>query len=262
MELFNRNGKVFNGSPEVNAKGKPYTQVAIACDRCHVINGQRLWIMGIENNRPYSRTGFECWTCGNTGVRKVVDDRLYTSEELAKLNASADKRADKRFAAEQAAAAAKAANRATAETAYRAANADFLAKIATLCVNDGQAFWDRLAADLLSWFKTPTARQIELVDGEVAKRAKNATSAFVGTVGDKIELTLTIERVIPVNSQFGTTYINLCRDQNGNAVTYKGNSDIGAAGEVSNVRVTIKEHTIYNGVNQTVIQRPKLLQTA
>jgi len=31
---------------------------------------------------------------------------------------------------------------------------------------------------------------------------------------------------------------------------------------VSNVRVTIKEHTIYNGVNQTVIQRPKLLQTA
>jgi hypothetical protein len=262
MELFNRDGKMFTGTPEMNGKNKPYTKVEIACDRCHMIGGQRLWIMGIENNRPYSKTGFDCWTCGNTGIRKVVDDRLYTADELAKLNASAQKRADKRFAAEQAAAAVKAAERATAEAAYRAANADFLAKIATLCVGDGQAFWDRLAADLLYWFKTPSERQVALVEGEIAKRTKNATSAFVGAVGDKIEMILTIERVIPIDTQFGTTYINLCRDQQGNAVTYKGNSNIGEVGEVSNVRATVKEHTVYNGVNQTIIQRPKVLEAA
>ena len=262
MELFNRDGKMFNGTPEMNEKGKPYTQVAIACDRCHVIGGQRLWIMGIENNRPYSKTGFECWTCGNTGVRKMVDDRLYTADELAKINASAQKRADKRFAAEQAAAAIKAAERATAEAAYRTANADFLAKIATLCVGDGQAFWDRMAADLLNWLRTPSERQVELLDSEIAKRVKNAASAFVGAVGDKIEMTLTIERVIPIDTQFGTNYINLCRDQQGNSITYKGKTDIGLAGDVVTVMCSIKEHTVYNGVNQTIIQRLKVLQAA
>ena len=259
MELFNRDGKEFTGTPEINEKGKPYTQVAIACDRCHVIGGRRLWIMGIENNRPYSKTGFDCWTCGNTGVRKMVDDRLYTAEELAKINAAAQKRATKRFEAEQAAAAAKAAERVIAEAAYRAANADFLAKISTLCVNDGQAFWDRLAADLLNWLRAPTERQAAMVEAEVAKRAQNAASAFVGAVGDKIVLTITIERLIPLESQFGTTYINLCRDQQGNVIVYKGNSNIGEVGETVNVRATVKEHVLYNAASQTVIQRPKLV---
>jgi hypothetical protein len=262
MELFNRDGKLFTGTPEINEKGKPYTQVNIPCDRCHVIGGQRLWIMGIENNRPWSKTGFDCWTCGNTGVRKVVDDRLYTAEELAKLNASAEKRAAKRFAAEQAEAARKAAERVTAEAAYRAANADFLAKLATLCTNDGSAFWDRLAGDMLAMLKTPTARQIELVEGEVAKRAKNAASAFLGAVGDKIEMTITIERVINIGDRWMPCYISICRDSNGNVVTYKGTAAVmlDTDGEFK-VRATVKEHTVYNGVNQTVIQRPKLLDS-
>ena len=260
MELFNRDGKLFNGTPEINEKGKPYTQVNIPCDRCHVIGGQRLWIMGIENNRPYSKTGFDCWTCGNTGVRKVVDDRLYTAEELAKLNASAEKRAAKRFEAEQAEAARKAAERTATEAAYRAANADFLAKLATLCTSDGGTFWDRFAADLLVALRTPSERQIALVEGEVAKRAKNATSAFLGQIGDKLEMTLKIERIISIGDRFRPCYISLCRDTNGNVVTYKGTAAVmlDTDGEFT-VRATVKEHNLYNGVNQTVIQRPKAI---
>ena len=260
MQLFNRDGKLFTGTPEINEKGKPYTQVNIACDRCHVIGGQRLWIMGIENGHPYSKTGFDCWTCGNTGVRKVVDDRLYTAEELAKLNASAEKRAAKRFAAEQAEAARKAAERAGAEAAYRAANADFLAKLATLCTADGSAFWDRFAADLLVALRTPSERQIALVEGEVAKRAKNASSAFLGAVGDKIEMTLTIERVIDIGDRFRPCYISICRDTSGNAVTYKGTAPVmlDTDGEFK-IKATVKEHRLYNDTKQTVIQRPKLV---
>ena len=68
-QLFKRDGSIFTGTVNTDEKGRTtYTQV-IPCDRCHVIDGQRLWVMGMENNRPYSRTGFECWTCGNTGIR-------------------------------------------------------------------------------------------------------------------------------------------------------------------------------------------------
>ena len=255
MELFNRDGKEFTGTPEINEKGKPYTQVAITCDRCHVIGGRRLWIMGIENNRPYSKTGFDCWTCGNTGVRKMVDDRLYTAEELAKINATAQKRAAKRFAAEQAEAARKAAEQAVKEAAFLTSCSDF---IATLSKLDGE-FWDSFTESFLRRATAPTERQAAMVEAEVAKRAQNAASAFVGAVGDKIVLTITIERLIPLESQFGTTYINLCRDQQGNVIVYKGNSNIGDVGETVNVRATVKEHVLYNAASQTVIQRPKLV---
>ena len=255
MELFNRDGKEFTGTPEINEKGKPYTQVAITCDRCHVIGGRRLWIMGIENNRPYSKTGFDCWTCGNTGVRKMVDDRLYTAEELAKINAAAQKRAAKRFAAEQAEAARKAAEQAVKEAAFLTSCSDF---IATLSKLDGE-FWDSFRESFLRRATAPTERQAAMVEAEVAKRAQNAASAFVGAVGDKIVLTITIERLIPLESQFGTTYINLCRDQQGNVIVYKGNSNIGDVGETVNVRATVKEHVLYNAASQTVIQRPKLV---
>ena len=56
------------------------------------------------------------------------------------------------------------------EDAYRAEHADFLAKIATLCTGTGSDFWDKMAADLLSAFKSPSERQVALVDAEVARR--------------------------------------------------------------------------------------------
>lgn len=263
MQLFTREGQEFTGTVNHNEAGRAVHTVKIACDRCHVINGRRLWIMGIENGRPFSKTGFDCWTCGNTGVRATRQERLFSADELARVNKAAATRAAKRFAAEQAAAAAKAAERATAEAAYRAANADFLTKIATLCVGDGQEFWDRLSADLLHWLRAPTERQIELVEAEVAKRAQNAASAFLGAVGDKITLTLTIERVIFLESEFyGRNFITIARAANGSVVTYKGRTDIGNKGETVTVKASVKEHVVYNDINQTVIQRPKVIEPA
>jgi hypothetical protein len=261
MQLFTREGQEFNGTVNHNEAGKAVHTVNVVCDRCHVIGGRRLWIMGIENNRPYSKTGFECWTCGNTGVRATRQERLFSADELARVNKAAATRAAKRFAAEQAAAAAKAAERATAEAAYRAANADFLAKIATLCVGDGQAFWDRLAADLLHWLRAPSERQAALVEAEIAKRVQNASSAFVGAVGDKVTLTITVERIIVLESEFyGRNFITIARTAEGNVVTYKGRTDIGDKGETVTVKASVKEHVLYNGVNQTVIQRPKVVE--
>lgn len=261
MQLFTREGQEFTGTVQHNESGKAVHTVNVPCDRCHVFGGRRLWVMGTENGRPYSKTGFDCWTCGNTGVRSTRKERLFTAAELARVNKAAATRAarkaeEDRVAAEQA----KAAS-AAQEAAYRAQHVDFLAKIATLCTGNGSDFWDRLAADHLLARRIPSERVISLVEGEVAKRAANAASAFVGAVGDKITLTITVERVIVLEWQcYGTNYITIARTAEGNVVTYKGRTDIGNKGDTLTIKASVKEHVVYHGVNQTVIQRPKVVE--
>jgi hypothetical protein len=253
--LFTREGKEFTGTPSMNTKGQPTHTVKTMCDRCHVINGQRLWIMGIENGRAYSKTGFTCYTCGNTGIRSTRQDRLYTAEALVKMNLSADKRAAAKAITDKLAADYAAAEREIKNAAFNNLNAGFLATLETL---DG-SFWTGFKESFVARATAPTERQIALVEGEVAKRAANATSAFVGAVGDKIEVKLVVERVISFQTQFGTNWITLARDAQGNVFSYRGTVSLGSAGESTTVKATIKEHTVYNGVAQTVIQRPKVL---
>lgn len=259
MELFKRDGSIFTGTVNTDQKGRTtYTQV-IPCDRCHVIGGQRLWVMGMENGRPYSRTGFDCWTCGNTGIRGQREERLYTAKKLEQVNKTAATRAARKAEADRIAREQAEAARIAKDAAFRAENAEFIAKMDTL---DGD-FWVAFRNDFLRRAMAPTARQIELVDGEVAKRAKNAASAFVGNVGDKLTLTVTVERIIVLPDYgFGVNYINILRDQAGNLLVYKGLSDIGQQGETVTMKATVKEHNIRDGVQQTVIQRPKVLEVA
>jgi len=41
-------------------------------------------------------------------------------------------------------------------------------------------------------------------------------------------------------------------------VTYKGRVDLGSVGAACTVKATVAEHEWYDGVQQTVIQRPKV----
>ena len=252
--LLTRQGKEFTGTISHDEKGRPFHTVAVACDRCHVIGGQRLWIMGIENSRPYSRTGFECWTCGNTGVRKYSEERLYTAEALAKTNKAAETRAARKAEADRIARELADAERAAKVAVFNAQNAEFIAKLAGL---DGD-FWNGFRDSFLQRATAPTERQAALVEAEVAKRATNAASAYVGAIGDKIELALTVERVIVFSGGlFGNKYLTIARDQAGNVVTYKGQVNLGISGANVTLKATVAEHALYNGVQQTRVMRPK-----
>jgi hypothetical protein len=255
-QLYTRSGTEYTGKVQLNAKGKPTYTYDVACTRCHVINGQRLYVMGMMNGKPYSLTGFDCWKCGNTGVTSTKTAPLYTAEQVAKLNAAADKRKAAHQAIYQAEARKYAAERAEKEAAYRAQHADFLAKIATLCTGNGSDFWDRMAADLLMAFRSPSERQIALVDAEIAKRQQNATSAYIGALSDRIEIVGKIERVITTESFYGIKHINIIRCNDGNVVLYRGNY-LGGKDDSVHIMATVAEHTEYNGVKQTIVQRPK-----
>lgn len=260
-QLFTRSGDLYTKAPEFNEAGKPVYTRHIPCDRCHVINGQRVWCMGIENGRPFSTTGFDCWTCGNTGIRGATEERLYTAAELAKVQKAAATREARKQAKALEAQRIAAEQREAKKAAFYSYNAAFLEALKGLCSGDDQNFWDRLYADLTATLRDPSERTITMVHDEVAKRAVNAESEFVGVEGDKVTLTITVEKIVTLYSDlYGATYLHLCRDQDGNVIVYKGNANIGAPNDTNAVKATVKAHQIYNGVRQTIIQRPKVQQ--
>jgi hypothetical protein len=118
----------------------------------------------------------------------------------------------------------------------------------------------------LGYWGTLSAKQTEAAESCFATidrlDAARANSQHIGTVGDKITLTITVERIIVLESQFGTTFITLARDEQGNTIFYKGRTNIGSKGDTSTIKAAVKEHTEYSGVKQTVIQRPKLVEVA
>jgi len=110
------------------------------------------------------------------------------------------------------------------------------------------------------------ARKAEWAD---KKAALDANRQHVGTVGEKITLTLTIGHIVVLEGMYGTNYIYIMEDADKNVVIYKGNSDaVGwtpegqprAKGDTLTITATVKEHGVREGVKQTIIQRPKAVK--
>ena len=251
-QLYTRSGTEYTGKVELNAKGKPTYTYDVTCTRCHVVNGQRLWVMGMMNGKPYSHTGFDCWACGNTGVTGTRTAPLYTAEQVAKLDAAWDKRRATRQAKHQAEQARVAKELDEKLAAFKAEHAEFCRDLSGLA---GE-FWNGFRDSFYKRLQAPTERQIAIVKGEVAKLQLNATSSYIGAVGDRIEIVGTIERVITTESFYGIKHINIIRCNDGNVVLYRGNY-IGGKDDAVHIMATVAEHTEYNGVKQTIVQRPK-----
>lgn len=112
------------------------------------------------------------------------------------------------------------------------------------------------------------------IDARIARKAEwadkkavlDANREHLGTVGQKIILTLTICHIVSLEGIYGTSYIYIMEDSDQNVVIYKGNSDVVAwtpegtvrsKGDTLTITATVKEHGVRDGVKQTVIQRPK-----
>jgi hypothetical protein len=101
---------------------------------------------------------------------------------------------------------------------------------------------------------------LERIEGRAAlaaqRAAENAASAFVGAVGDRLDLTLTCQWVRSFDTQFGTMTVHGFKDAAGNIVIYKGQS-IADKGETLTLKATVKAHEEREGIKQTIINRPK-----
>ena len=139
---------------------------------------------------------------------------------------------------------------------------------------DFGAFMLKLRNDLDEWGQL-TDRQADVVrrslerareriarreQAKVERRERDSRSTHVGTVGERRDWVLTVERVLSFDSQFGMVYIHLCRDADGNVIVYKGgNRWEGDTPMTVRVKATVKAHDERDGIAQTMISRPKLI---
>lgn len=92
-----------------------------------------------------------------------------------------------------------------------------------------------------------------------------ANSRHVGTVGKRQIFNVTVDRVAsyerPSFAGYGyeTVWIITMRDENGNAIVSKTNRFHAERGRKLSIKATIKEHSAYDGEQQTIVQRIALV---
>lgn len=231
------------------------------CDYCGTGIRWEFWIKGSIAGAKQFKVGCDCVAKTGWGIDRFLEVRAAHTKARRQAGVQSRRAArQEQVAVERAQ---RAADRQVATQAWRDANSALVARlVAYTGTND---FLRGMIQNLADWGNLST-RQAEATESCFAVidrlEAARANGQFIGAVGDKVILTITVERIIVLETQFGTNYINIARDEKGNAVTYKGCTDIGGKGDTTTIKASIKEHTVYNGVKQTVLQRPKVLKVA
>ncbi|WP_321471180.1 hypothetical protein [uncultured Paludibaculum sp.] len=263
MEWLTRYGTKFEGTvlDADPVKGTARHEFVPTCGRCG----------GQGSSAQWAHTGYVCFECGGSGRGQLKSEPLYTAERLAKLNATQAKRDAARAAKAQAVAEAKEQAARDAYREFTQTHWPFITRLTNYAeaYGAGNAAQDDFLLDL--WHKLEQYGKLSpaqmnaattALDRVDSRAAAKAASQFVGTIGKRVELTLTVEHVIffePRGYGWAAQSLYLCRDEQGNRLTYKGTTNFPGKGQTGRVKATISEHTVYNGEKQTAITRPKWL---
>lgn len=241
--------------------GDGTTKAGGCCDYCGTGIRWEFWIKGSIAGARQFKVGCDC--VAKTGWDIEGFEKVRADNARARRQAGAQKRRESRKAQIEAERAQRAAERREATQAWRDANS---ALVARLEAYEGTNEFLRGSVQNLDYWGSLSARQVEAVESCFAVidrlEAARANSQHIGAVGDKVTLTITVERIVVLKSQlYGDNYITIATDEQGNAITYKGRIDLGGKGDTVTIKATIKGHDVYNGVAQTSIQRPKVVET-
>jgi hypothetical protein len=125
--------------------------------------------------------------------------------------------------------------------------------ISTMLTN--YADWGSLTAGQEAAVRKIFAKEDER---KAAWKAADAASVFVGEVGKRQDFTLTMQNHFSYETDFGMLHIHILKDEAGNVVVYKGSKYLEAArGDAVKGKATVKDHSVREGVNQTIVSRPK-----
>lgn len=250
MQLFNRCGTA--RTPNFGTTEKPAYRYVGKCSRCG----------GAGKAEKWRHTGLVCYACGGSGLGAEVVERLYTAEQNAKLDATQAKRNAKATAKRNAEEADRQAKLAAERAVWLEQTAEFRAKLEQLTAEEPEGgYWTDVATRVNANQAQPSDKLVEAVDAALAKIAAARASQFVGQVGKAVELTLTCERIIDCSwGQFPriSSWMHLCRDNQGNVIVYKGAGNFLGLGETGKVKATVKAHEVYLETKQTFVQRPRI----
>lgn len=111
-----------------------------------------------------------------------------------------------------------------------------------------------LAASMISAY----CRAIEREINRAREAEANKDSEYIGTVGARIELDLTLVSTKHFDNDFGGTDLLIWRDAAGNRIKWWASGSCGWAPALNatyHVKATVKDHAEYQGIKETVVNR-------
>jgi hypothetical protein len=133
---------------------------------------------------------------------------------------------------------------------------DFLCKMRD-AIEEWGGLTDNQTAAVRKSFESAKQKIAERDERRAARLQADRNSKHVGIISTRREFTLTCEQVFSFDGNYGSTYINICKDEEGNVIVYKG-SNGWTKGETLTVVATVKAHDERDGVAQTIIARPTI----
>ncbi len=80
-------------------------------------------------------------------------------------------------------------------------------------------------------------------------------SEYIGTLGQRLELIVTIKRVYTSSNYYGAYSIITMEDEAGNELVWSTSPRDWKEGETKKIRGTVKDHKIYRNIKQTLLTR-------
>lgn len=114
----------------------------------------------------------------------------------------------------------------------------------------------------LCYFPVSVSKMIEKETAKAEERNEKSASEYIGNVNEKI--TFSVKSACLKTSftgYYGTTFVYEITDKSGNVFvwyTSKGNEEVKAE-TIKEMKATVKEHKLYNGIKQTIIKNAKAI---
>ena len=120
----------------------------------------------------------------------------------------------------------------------------------------GYVTWDthRLAASMANAYEMDL-RNIEFKKKKEAEKEQRKRGGYVGEVGKREVFTVTVQRIIPFENDFGIVKLHIMADEQGNNLVWYSSSKVLEEGQTYKLKATVKEHKEYSGEKQTVLTR-------
>jgi hypothetical protein len=257
QEFFTREGKRVNPHKVFDIKnGSGKYKYIKMCPRCSGQGGSDAWKF----------TGYTCYQCGGVGHLGTHIGRCYTQERLDKMDKALAARREKK--AKEMAEKAKAAKLKLRMT-RRETLADEIDTIMDAFHYRHQSrFLKDVLDTILSTGKMSEKQKAAIEDAiESVKQRKLAAeirkmSEWVGEVGERVTLTLTLKRAVDLGKSMwhrGHDYLYIYQDESGNTIKTFGKNVV-REGEQTKVKATVKKHEEYKGEKATVINRLKVIK--
>lgn len=274
------------GTPLVE-NGKMYTKIKRKCDRC--VNG--VYVCRIENGMPvpHPNANGVCFQCGGTGyeVKKV---RLYSVAEAEKMEKRNEEARIKRAAAAEIKMKTEFQQKKAKWIEDHGFSNDGVTYVIT---GDSYSIKDELKAAgfifdyTLKWHKAEVPAEYadrvkeikmddiiefsawgeghykngaaEYIEKVLAENSEDASSAWIGTKGDKIDVDVTFVSKRGYQSKYGYSNVYTFRTIEGDLLTWFSTVEVKKEiGENFKLIATVKDHSEYKGIKSTVITRAKV----